>query len=141
MASAAVPRPDTRSAGRSKVACGRSVDYLVDPSATNTGLLGVWVGTWNNPGRLCGALIVQSIDRAGTVDLIYIYGPSRPARGLPWKQQHQVGVLRAGILSFQDDQKSSFTFSPGGPLGTPESLNASFVSHTGHLTGTFERVR
>jgi hypothetical protein len=75
------------------------------------------------------------MDAHGTADVIYVYGPNRPGTGLSWKQQHRVGLLSDGVLSFQDDQGSTFRFRTGGP----GELDAIFMSRTGRLTGTFQR--
>jgi hypothetical protein len=106
----------------------------MDQTGGGTNLVGVWTGNWNNAGRLCAALIVQGIDPRGTADVIYVYGPSRPGSGLPWKQQHRIGSLSDGVLSFQDDQGSTFKFRPSGP----GELDGLFVSQTGRLTATFQ---
>lgn len=129
-----LPRNERPSA-QTAVVCGKSVEYAIEQPVSSTGPLGVWTGNWNNPGRLCGGLIVQGIDAHGAVDLIYIYGPDRPGSGLSWKGQHRAGVLSDGVLLFQDDQGSSFTFRPGGP----GELDAVFASGTGRLTATFQR--
>lgn len=129
-----LPRNEPPSA-RTAVVCGKSVEYGIDQSGSS--FVGVWTGNWNNAGRLCGALIVQGMDPHGTADVIYVYGPNRPGTGFPWKQQHRVGVLSDGVLSFQDDQGSTFRFRTGGP----DELDAIFMSRTGRLTGTFQRSR
>lgn len=136
MASIAVPAPrNPQPSAQSAVVCGRPVEYAIDQSGISTGLLGVWTGNWNNASRLCGAIIVQSIDSAGAADVIYVYGSNRSGSGLAWKQQRRSGILRNGVLSFQDDQGSAFKFSSAGL----DSLDASFVSGSGHLIGTFQK--
>jgi predicted aspartyl protease/uncharacterized protein YecT (DUF1311 family) len=130
------PRNEQPSA-QSAVLCGKPIEYAIEQSGGSTGFVGVWAGNWNNAARLCGALIVQGIDAKGAVDVIYVYGPSRPDTGLSWKQQHRVAVLSNGTLSFQDDQGSTFRFRPGGP----DVLDAIFMGGTGRLTGTFQKSR
>lgn len=133
-----VPRREQTSA-QTAVVCGKQVEYAVEHADSSTGFLGVWTGNWNNAGRLCGALIVERIDPKGDADVIYIYGPSRPGSGLSWKQQQRVAILRDGVLSFQDDQGSTFRFYLGAPLGMAEELKATFAGRSGHLAGTFQR--
>jgi ATP-dependent protease ClpP protease subunit len=94
----------------------------------------VWIGTWNNPAKLCGAVILNT----KTSDTVYIYGGS-----LPWKQQH-VRVQTSGTpitsFSFVDDDGSTFRFSDGG--GGLSSLRAEFHGRTGgNLTGSFARYQ
>lgn len=115
--------------------CGRPVEFAIEQGSTMAGLLGVWTGNWNNAGRLCGGLIVERIDPDGTAGVIYVYGPSRPGSGLQWRQQHQAAAIANGVLSFRDEQGSTFRFSPSGP----GSLDASFISQTGRLTGVFAK--
>ncbi|HEX3860164.1 MAG TPA: retropepsin-like aspartic protease [Stellaceae bacterium] len=117
--------------------CGKEVEYTIDQVGSSGGFLGVWSGSWSNGGRLCGGLIVESVAPGGAADVIYVYGPSRPGSALAWKQQHRVGRLHDGVLSFQDDQGSAFTFETVG-FG---ALGGDFVSGSGHLTGVFQKLR
>ncbi len=124
-----------QSFARTAMVCGKLVEFAIEQRSTITGLLGVWTGNWSNAGRLCGGLIVERIDPDGTADIIYIYAPSRPGSGLQWKQQHQAATIANGVLSFHDDQGSTFKFF----LSNPGSLDASFISRTGRLTGMFAK--
>jgi hypothetical protein len=126
--------------GATSVICGKPVEYAIEQAGSSTGFLGVWTGIWNNAGRLCGGLIVQRIDPKGAVDLVYVYGPSRSGSGLSWKQQRREGVLSGGVLSFQDDQGSTFKFYRNGPISIHDSLNATFVNGSGHLMSTFHEI-
>ena len=139
MATAAAPSVPRRlqPPPRHAIVCGRPVEYTVDETTSGTGLLGVWIGNWNNVGRLCGGLIVEKIDPKGTAGLIYVYGPSQPGSKLAWKQQHRDGFLRSGELSFQDDEGATFTFHHAGY----ETLDATFVSRSGRLTARFANLR
>jgi hypothetical protein len=97
----------------------------------------VWLGTWNNPGKLCGAVIFNRT----TLDMVYIYGGS-----LPWKQQHvraQTSGTPITSFSFVDDDGSTFRFSEsGGGNNTLTSLRAEFHGRTGaDLTGSFLRYQ
>jgi hypothetical protein len=133
-----VPRREQTSAQTAMV-CGKPIEFAIEHAGSSTGFLGIWTGNWNNAGRLCGALIVQSIDPKGSADVIYVYGPNPPGSGLSWKQQRRLAMLSDGVLSFQDDQGSTFRFYLGGPLGMPQELDATFASRSGQLTGTFQK--
>ena len=111
--------------------CGRSVEYSIAQGGGGIGFVGVWTGNWNNTRRLCGALIVQWINPQGVADIIYVYGGS----GLQWKQQHRVAVLNSNVLSFQDDEGSTFRFRSG----LPGELEANFVGQSGRLSSTFQK--
>jgi len=88
---------------RSTVLCGRNIEYVSEHSATRSDLMGVWKGNWNNPGRLCGGLIVENLRTDGTAEVVYVYGPSQPGSRLAWKQQRRMGVIKNGRLAFEDD--------------------------------------
>jgi hypothetical protein len=133
-----MPRNERRSP-QTALVCGKPVEYAIEQAGSSTGFLGIWVGNWNNTTRLCGALIIERITPSGDADVIYVYGSNRPGSGPSWKQQRRVGVLNGGVLSFQDDQGSTFKFYLGGPLGMPQELNATFVGQSGHLTSTFQK--
>jgi hypothetical protein len=116
---------------QSAVVCGKAIEYTTMRGGGGSGFLGVWTGNWNNTRRVCGALIVQEVDPQGTADVIYVYGGG----GLPWKQQHRMAVLNGNMLSFQDDQGSTFRFR----LGVPGELEANFIGQSGHLSGAFQK--
>ena len=142
MASLSTPTIPSRekTSAQTAMVCGKPIEFAIEQAGGNTGFLGVWMGNWNNAGRLCGALIVQRIDPKGVADVTYVYGPSRPGSGLLWKQQRRTGMLSDGVLSFQDDQGSTFRFYAGPPLGMAEELNATFASRSGQLTATFQKL-
>jgi hypothetical protein len=128
--------PNTPTSLQTATLCGRAVDYVVDRSESRSGFLGVWTGHWNNPGELCGGLIVEKVRSDGTADIIYVYGPSRPGSKLSWKQQRQTGELsKNGKLSFRDDQGSTFAFDLIGS-GT---LSAIFSGRSGRLNASFQK--
>jgi len=131
------PPPNVTPGMQSAVLCGRQVNYAIDPSGSSTGFLGVWAGNWNNPGRLCGGLIVEKIDPHGAADVIYVFGPSQSGSRFPWRQQQRIGTVSDGKLRFEDDQGSTFTFYSGGY----DQLNATFISRSGRLSGSFQKSR
>lgn len=138
MATVAVPKsPGSAISERAALVCGRQINYTTDPSGNSDGLVGVWTGRWNNAGRLCGGLIIEKIRPSGAAKVIYVYGPSRPGSTVAWKQQRRIGILVDGVLSFQDDQGSTFKFSSP----RSDTLNASFVSRLGRLNGSFHKLR
>ncbi|MBV9859129.1 MAG: retroviral-like aspartic protease family protein [Alphaproteobacteria bacterium] len=121
------------------ILCGQPVSYQIDSVRTPDqyrGYLGVWTGVWNNNARICGSLVVQRIGTDGTADIVYVYGPSSPARPFPWKKQRAVGaILPDGRLSFQDEQGSRFTFS----IEAPGILGGLFWGGKGRLSSSFRR--
>ena len=122
------------------VLCGRAVDYVVDPPsmAPYSGFLGVWTGIWNNPGRLCGGLIVEKVGFDGSVQGVYVYGPTTSSSKIAWKQQRVTGrIYDGGKLTFQDEQGSTFHFN----LKSDYSLIADFRGISGNLTGAFEKLQ
>jgi hypothetical protein len=118
--------------------CGHRMSYVVDRTYSAE-FGGAWTGIWNNASRLCGALIVNKISYDGRADITYIYGPSGLDNSIQWKQQHVVGMLRDGVLSFQDDQGSTFRFGLRSPLSAG-SLDAQFISGSAQLSASFERL-
>jgi hypothetical protein len=50
-------------------------------------------------------------------------------------------MLSGGVLTFQDDQGGTFKFNPGGPVGVPEALDATFSGGSGRLTASFAKIR
>jgi hypothetical protein len=46
-----------------------------------------------------------------------------------------MAVLNGNVLSFQDDQGSTFKFR----LGVPGELEANFIGQSGRLSGTFQK--
>lgn len=118
---------------QSTVLCGRSVDYVLDTTGTGdyAGFVGVWTGTWNNPSRLCGGLIVEKIRPDGAAQATYIYGSGK----MGWKQQRVTGPIQPGRFTFQDDQGSTFSFQ----LKPEDNLEAVFKGTSGSLIATFNR--
>jgi hypothetical protein len=132
--------PSEPSAHKTATLCGREVDYVSDGTTSGQAgsrFLGVWRGIWNNPTRLCAGLIVEKVLPDGTVEVIYVYGPSRVSTAVNWKRQRLVGMIRSdGRLSFRDDQGSTFVFD----LESNRILNAMFGGASGRLNGIFERA-
>lgn len=62
-AATVTPPPVPRADGASQTAmlCGRPVTYALDPTQSSR-LFGIWTGAWNSSARLCGGLIVESVD-------------------------------------------------------------------------------
>jgi len=93
------------------VICGRLVNYVVDATGVAEpyrSFLGVWTGAaWNS--RICGGLIVGSVENNGTARITYIYGPM-PGSQFSWKQQSPTAVIRNGQLTFQDEELGNFIF-------------------------------
>ena len=112
----------------STMICGRPVSYIVDGTGATEpyrSFLGVWSGAaWNS--RICGGLIVQSIDADGTAHVTYIYGPL-PGAQFAWKSQSPAAFIRYGQLGFTDEEGGTFTFR----LDQPNVLRGHFVSIRG----------
>jgi gag-polyprotein putative aspartyl protease len=118
---------------QSAVLCGRSVDYVLDTARGGdyAVFLGVWTGTWSNPSRLCGGLIVERIRPDGSAQAVYAYGSGKMA----WRQQQVTGSIQAGRFTFQDDQASTFSFD----MKFETQLGAVFKGASGRLIATFEK--
>jgi hypothetical protein len=112
----------------STVICGRPISYVIDATGATQpyrSFLGVWTGAaWNS--RICGGLIVQSVDNDGSARIIYVYGPL-PGAQFPWKQQSPSALIRYGQLTFQDEENGNFTFR----LSEQNVLHGHFVSVRG----------
>jgi Trypsin-like peptidase domain len=128
------PRPMQQSA----VLCGQSVDYAVDRIGAPerySPFLGIWTGNWNNPSRLCGALIVERVRSDGTAEIIYAYGR---AGGLSHQQRRPAIIDNGGTLRFQDDQGSNFVFT----IKADDVLAAGFSGASGaRLGANFGKLR
>jgi hypothetical protein len=112
----------------STVICGRPISYVIDATGATQpyrSFLGVWTGAaWNS--RICGGLIVQSVDNDGSARIIYVYGPL-PGAQFPWKQQSPSALIRYGQLTFQDEENGNFSFR----LSEQNVLHGHFVSVRG----------
>jgi hypothetical protein len=121
--------------------CDQKVDYIINATGVAEQyrpFVGLWTGSWNNSGRLCGGLVVETVRSDGTADLVYIYGPGRSNSRVQGKQQRRTGHFDAGgTLTFQDDEGSNFAFELNGNT----SLGAIFSGRSGHLTGVFGKAQ
>ena len=73
-----------KAVAESIAACGQTVQYdIVAPApelrADMRAFSGVWVGDWAN--QLCGVLIVESVEKDGTVQTKYVNG-TNPGWGI-----------------------------------------------------------
>ncbi len=112
----------------STVICGRQVGYVIDAAGATDpyrSFLGLWTGAaWSS--RICGGLIVESVDSTGAARVTYIYGPL-PGAQFGWKQQSPAALIRYGQLTFTDEEGGNFTFR----LDQPDTLRGHFVSVRG----------
>jgi hypothetical protein len=112
----------------STVICGHPISYVIDATGATEpyrSFLGVWTGAaWNS--RICGGLIVQSVDNNGSASITYVYGPL-PGVQFPWKRQSPNALIRYGQLTFQDEENGNFTFR----LAEQNVLHGHFVSVRG----------
>jgi hypothetical protein len=138
-----IPRREPAEQPLSRLAatlCGQTVSYTVDPSETAdrySKFLGAWTGTWNNPGRICGGLIIKKVNSDGQADIIYVYGPSGSAKTFPWRQQQTVGMFETeSSFLFKDEQGSHFLFD----MQNPDLLNGLFQGTTGRLSSQFSKI-
>lgn len=78
--------------------------------------------------QLCAALIVENIADDGTATITYVFGPldsgSKAAGGV----LHGTGIIKDGVLSFQNSDGSQYTFKPfytdlSGRWTTPQGQN------------------
>jgi uncharacterized protein YecT (DUF1311 family) len=127
-------------ASANALVCGRLVNYGLSRSTTPpqyAPYLGVWTGVWNNPSRICGAVIVEQVSPDGVANVMYVYGPSSAGSPFPWRQQSLTARF-AGTnqFSFQDDQGSRFVFSRAGY----QMLEAVFSGESGNLRARFAKL-
>jgi hypothetical protein len=86
--------------------------------------LGIWSdGAWTP--KTCAALIVQSIGPNGRASIVYVYGPPDNMTPGPGGVLHGTGIVRGGMLKFQNSDGSQFSFRPdatdlAGSLTTPQ---------------------
>jgi hypothetical protein len=72
-------------------------------------LLGIWSdGAWT--AKTCAALIVQSVGADGTASIVYVYGPPDNVTPGPGGVLHGTGIVRGGVLRFQNSDGSQFAF-------------------------------
>lgn len=119
-----------------RVFCNQSVGFALAPRARVPARYRRFLGVWSDAAwgpDSCAALIVQDIDRAGTAKILYVYGPLGPSEPGPGGVLRGTGVIRNGILRFQNSDGTQFAFRPevidlAGRMTTPqgESFTATF---------------
>lgn len=86
--------------------------------------VGIWSdGAWNP--RTCAALIVEDVRPNGIASILYIYGPMGPNQPGSGGILHGTGVIRDGMLKFENANGDRFAFRPGivdldGTMTTPQ---------------------
>jgi hypothetical protein len=133
--SASAPQVEPQSDG-GRVFCGQSVGFTVAPRAQVPAqyrrFLGVWADAAWGPDA-CAALVVEDIDQAGTATILYVFGPLSSSTRGPGGVLHGTGVVRDGMLRFQNSDGTQFAFRPqiadlAGHMTTPhgDSFDATF---------------
>jgi hypothetical protein len=117
---AAQPPPSPPSAPEgagARVFCGQSVALALAPRsripARYRRFFGIWSDAAWGPGA-CAALVVESIDRAGTARILYVYGPLSSDTPGPGGVLRGTGIIRGGALRFQNSDGTQFVFRPQG---------------------------
>lgn len=133
---AAQPPPAAPPPADARVFCGQSVGFAVTPWARVPAVYRRFLGVWSDAAwgpDACAALIVESIDRAGTAKILYVYGPLDSSAPGPGGVLRGTGIIRAGILRFQNSDGTQFAFRPeiidlAGQMTTPsgDSFTATF---------------
>lgn len=133
---AAQPPPAASVPAGGRVFCGQSVSFtLASPARVppaDRRFLGVWSDAAWGP-KACAALVVESISRAGTARIVYVYGPLDASAPGPGGVLRGTGVIRGGALRFQNSDGTQFAFRPeiadlAGHMTTPrgDSFTATF---------------
>ena len=135
LAQAQVP-PTAGEPQSGRVFCDQSVTYRIADPATvperYRGFLGAWSdAAWN--ANSCAALIVENIDPDGTASIVYAHGPLSSNTRVSGGALHGTGIIRDGVLRFQNSDGTQFAFRPGiadliGRMTTPngQSYEAAF---------------
>jgi hypothetical protein len=118
--------------------CEQSVIYNVVPPANDVPaelrlFSGIWVGSWNN--QLCSALIVEDLEKDGTVRGKYVFG-SNPAwyinspgtLALPGKISHRIATFRTNdaVIEYR--------------LAAPDELAGTYTARRAPNSGSFRRL-
>jgi len=103
------------SEGGSRVFCDQAVTFrLADPAAIPDAFrpfIGIFSDAAWTP-TFCAALIVENVQRDGTVSIIYAFGPMGSNARVKGGVLHGAGVIRDGELRFQNSDGSQFAFRP-----------------------------
>lgn len=116
--------------------CGQSVGFALAARArvprAYRRFLGVWSDAAWGPDS-CAALVVEDIDRAGTAKILYVYGPLDSDAPGPGGVLRGTGIVRGGVLRFQNSDGTQFAFRPeivdlAGRMTTPggDTVTATF---------------
>ena len=118
---------------QSTVLCGRSVDYVLDTMGTGdyAGFVGDWTGTWNNPSRLCGGLIVEK-DPTGWRRSGHIHLRLRQ-NGMETAARNRPDLTRTVHLSRRSRQHVQL------PIETRRQSRSRIKGTSGSLIATFNR--
>lgn len=115
--------------------CDVTVEYTITQAPAGTpaaNLPGVWVGTWD--GGMCSALIVESVDQAGTVKAWYVWGTYSPWRIAQPGKSNWNGKLSGATLAFERPRASiHFT------IASPTSLSGVYSNAAGQTKGMFTK--
>jgi hypothetical protein len=98
-----------------RVFCDQGVSFrLADPASVPApfrGFLGIWSdAAWDV--RTCAALIVENVQPDGIAMITYVYGPNGSTSHVPGGVLHGTGVIRDGVLLFQNSDGTQYAFRP-----------------------------
>src|SRR5487761_761821 len=119
-----------------RVFCEQSVGFTLAPRAQVPPAYRRFLGVWSDAAwgpNACAALVVENIDRAGTANILYIYGPLDSSTPGPGGVLRGTGIIRGGELRFQNSDGTHFAFRPeivdlSGQMTTPrgDTFTATF---------------
>jgi hypothetical protein len=117
--------------------CEQNVEYRVDAPDAQVpqpvrAFSGVWVGNWE--GRICSALIVESILPDGTARIIYVHGTVTGQYPLKANQYRYTAKIAGNRLT-NTGTKVSHEY----VLQSPGELSGKHVANWGTLNGKFAR--
>jgi hypothetical protein len=108
------PAASTAPAG-ARVFCAQSVSFTLAPRARVPPAYRRFLGVWSDAAwgpDACAALVVDDIDRSGIAKILYIYGPLDSSAPGPGGVLRGTGIIRAGVLRFQNSDGTQFAFRP-----------------------------
>jgi hypothetical protein len=133
--SATLPPGEQEPAG-ARVFCEQSVNFTLAPRAQVPARYRRFLGVWSDAAwgpDSCAALIVENINEAGLATILYVYGPLSSSTPEPGGVLRGTGVVRDGVLRFQNSDGTQFAFRPdiadlAGEMTTPrgDSFTAVF---------------
>lgn len=119
--------------------CDQQVGYKLVPPAPDVSVdmrafSGIWVGQWGN--TRCSALVVESIEKDGSADVWYVFGPDSGASGRTGGANRRKGAIVGKTLAFK-----SGTASLEYQMVNTDELTGTFMGQGGQSRAAFRKQR